>query len=64
MASEEAPLATVLDELQHSGREKAVSIGDVLDAFQHRSLGVLLTLFGLLAALPIIGDIPRSCWER
>jgi hypothetical protein len=58
MASEAAPLSSVLDDLERSGRDDAVSIGEVLDAFQHRSFGVLLTLFGLIAALPVIGDIP------
>lgn len=58
MASEVAPLSDLLDELGRSGHEDAVSIGDVTDAFQHRSLGVLLALFGLIALLPIVGDIP------
>ena len=54
----QATLRSVLDDFEHSGRDDAVSIGDVLETFEHRSLGVLLTLFGLMAALPIIGDIP------
>ena len=58
MAYEESPLTDVLDDLKRSGRERAVSIEDVLRFFEHRSLGVLLTLFGLIAALPVIGDIP------
>lgn len=58
MTSEQAPLSRVLDDLERSGRNGAASIGGILDTFQHRSLGVLLTLFGLVAALPIIGDIP------
>ena len=58
MTTEEAPLGSVLDDLEQSGGDEAASIGQVLDAFQHRSLGVLLTFFGLIAALPIIGDIP------
>lgn len=58
MAAEVAPLSNLLDELERSGREGAVSIGDVVDAFQHRSLGALLALFGLIALLPVVGDIP------
>lgn len=58
MASEDAPLSGVLDDLDGSGRDDAVSVGEVLDTFEHRSLGVLLTLLGLIAALPIIGGIP------
>lgn len=57
-ASQEAPLTSVLNELSASGHEEAVSIGEILDAFEHRSLGVLLTLFGLIATLPVIGGIP------
>ena len=58
MASADAPLSHVLDELGSSGRRAAVSAGEIVGVFQHRSLGFLLTLFGLIAALPIIGDIP------
>lgn len=58
MASEDAPLSGVLDDIDGSGGEGTVSVGDILDSFQHRSLGVLLTLFGLIASLPVIGGIP------
>lgn len=58
MADPEAPLTSVLDELEATGRGETVSAGEVLEVFEHRSLGFLLTLFGLIAALPIIGDIP------
>jgi hypothetical protein len=58
MTSKAAPLRTVLDDLQRTGHDGAVSVGDVLDAFEQRSLGVLLTVFGLLAALPVVGGIP------
>ena len=58
MARAEAPLSSVLDELAATGAREAVSAGDVVEVFQHRSLGFLLTLFGLISALPIIGAIP------
>lgn len=57
-ASDDTPMSHVLDELERTGHESAVSVGDVTDAFQHRSLGVLLTVFSLIAALPVIGGIP------
>jgi hypothetical protein len=60
MTSKAAPLRTVLDDLERSGHDGAVSVGDVLDAFEQRSLGVLLTVFGLLAALPVVGGI-QAC---
>ncbi|WP_161624040.1 exopolysaccharide biosynthesis protein [Methylohalobius crimeensis] len=59
-SEEEAPLNSVLDEIKRSGGEDTVSLGEVLDAFQHRSLGVLLTTFGVLAAVPVIGGIPGA----
>ena len=58
MANSSAPLSSVLDDLKGSRRTEAVSAGEIIEVFQHRSLGFLLTLFGLVAALPIIGDIP------
>ena len=58
MAQSEAPLSSVLAELGETGAPEAVSAGDVVEVFQHRSLGFLLTLFGLISALPIVGAIP------
>jgi hypothetical protein len=58
MTADSAPLRRVLDDLERTGHDEAVSVGDLLDAFQHRSLGVVLTVFGLIAALPVIGGIP------
>ncbi|MBY8974400.1 exopolysaccharide biosynthesis protein [Rhodobacteraceae bacterium NNCM2] len=55
---QETSLADVLDGLEDAGQEGGVSINDVLERFQGRSLGVWLTLFGLIAALPVIGAIP------
>lgn len=57
-STDSTPLSHVLDDLQRTGRGGAVSVGDILAAFQHRSLGALLTVFSLLAALPVIGGIP------
>lgn len=55
---EEHSLCAVLDRLSEAGRTGRVSINQVLDIFSDRSLGVLLSLFGLLAAIPVIGAIP------
>lgn len=56
--SEERSLSEVLDRLGKAGDDSRVRINDVLDIFANRSLGVLLTLFGLIAAIPVIGAIP------
>ena len=37
MARPETPLGGVLDDLQASGRESAVSVGEVLEVFEPRS---------------------------
>ncbi len=58
MASDEASLKTVLDDLEHSGRLDVVSINDFLKSFQHRSLGLPLIVFSLPAAVPGIGASP------
>lgn len=58
MPSDSSPMSHVLDDLEKSGHDDAVSVGDVMEMFQHRSLGALLTVFSLLAALPVIGGIP------
>lgn len=58
MAGEDAPLSHVIEDLDGSGRNEAVSVGELLQTFEHRSLGVLLTVFGLIASLPVIGGIP------
>lgn len=60
MSYKEAPFGSVLDDLKKSGRDEAVSAGEILRAFERRSLGVLLTVFGLIAVLPVIGDIPGA----
>lgn len=58
MEREPQSLGDLLDDLEASGREEAVSIGEVVERFQRRSLGVLLAVFGLATVAPIIGDIP------
>ncbi len=57
---EATSLEAVLDELRESGRAEAVSVGEALARFQHRSLGVLIALFGLIVVMPVIGDIPGA----
>ncbi|MEO1550423.1 MAG: exopolysaccharide biosynthesis protein [Pseudomonadota bacterium] len=51
-------LTAILDDLKDTGDGQSISLGSILDAFEQRSLGVLLTLFAAIAALPIIGGIP------
>ncbi|MFP4537677.1 MAG: exopolysaccharide biosynthesis protein [Dichotomicrobium sp.] len=60
MSNEERPLEGVLDDMKRGSGEGAVSIGDLLDHYQNRSLGLLLAFFGLVVVMPIIGDIPGA----
>ncbi len=53
-------LEDILDHLGNSGNGETTSIGEMLDAFKNRSLGVLLTLLGALAAIPVIGGLPGA----
>ena len=53
-------LQTILDDLANAGEGETTSVGEVLDAFENRSLGVLLALFGALAAIPVIGGLPGA----
>lgn len=55
---EEHSLSEVIDRLEEAGNEERVEVNDVLDIFSDRSLGVLLSLFGLIAAIPLIGAVP------
>ncbi|MBR26832.1 MAG: hypothetical protein CML46_07810 [Rhodobacteraceae bacterium] len=68
---EETSLADVIDRLAETGGgdgagdeggdgdgDGEVTVNALLDTFADRSLGVLLTALGFVAALPIIGDIP------
>ena len=58
MPPEDAPLSGILDDLKHAADGDSVSAGDMIEAFQHRSLGVMMAVFGLIASMPIIGGIP------
>lgn len=51
-------LQSVLADLRDAGSDHVTTIGDILDAFQRRSLGVLLTLFAAIACLPVISALP------
>lgn len=58
MPAKRAPISDVLDDLEHASDGKSVSAGQVIDSFQHRSLGVMMTVFGLITSMPVIGGIP------
>lgn len=51
-------LTDILDDLKEADDGESTSIGDVLSAFEDRSLGAILTMLGAIAALPVIGGIP------
>ncbi len=53
-------LEDILDHLADTAIEEKISIGELLDSFQSRSLGVLLALFGVLTAIPVIGGLPGA----
>ena len=52
------PLTDVLDSLNDQIEGDKTKLGDLLDAFEGRSLGMLLTLLGLVAVIPVLGGIP------
>lgn len=60
MPAEPANLDALIDDLKESGRAEAVSVEEVLARFRHRSLGVLIALFGIIVIMPLIGDIPGA----
>ena len=51
-------LVDVLDQLAGSIEGERARVGDVIDAFDDRSAGALITVIGLIAAAPVIGAIP------
>jgi hypothetical protein len=51
-------LADLLDDLRENVKGNEVSVGDIVDAFDDRSFGVLCTIIGIIAAAPVIGAIP------
>lgn len=57
-AAETQVLADVLDRLKDKTDGDNVSVGDVMDAFEDRSFGAVVTVIGLVAAMPVIGAIP------
>ncbi|THH38142.1 exopolysaccharide biosynthesis protein [Aliishimia ponticola] len=58
--SGEMKLHEILDDLKDTAGSGDVKVGELLDAFSGRSLGVLITLFSVVAALPIIGALPGA----
>ncbi len=58
MGEDTRTLEQVLDGLCESGEGDTLSVGEVVDHFQQRSLGVLIALVGLIAVIPLVGDIP------
>ena len=55
---ETAVLADVMEQLRDAGDGEQVSVGEALSAFEDRTFGALLTVVGLVAALPVVGSIP------
>ena len=55
---QESSLGDIIDRLEESQDGDTVSVNDVLAAFEDRSSGVLVTMLGLIAALPVIGAVP------
>ncbi|MBU2580358.1 MAG: exopolysaccharide biosynthesis protein [Alphaproteobacteria bacterium] len=51
-------LADVVDQLSSNTSGDQVSVGDVLDAFEDRSIGALCAIIGVIAATPLVGAIP------
>ena len=51
-------LSDIMDQLEDTARDGDVAVNDVLHAFDDRSSGVLITMLGLVASLPVIGGIP------
>ena len=51
-------LEDLLKDLKNASDDRTTSVGDVIDTFEHRSLGVVLTVFAAIAALPVVGAIP------
>lgn len=58
MTAEDAPLQDTINAIDDAAGDGTVSLGTLLDSFEDRSLGVILAVFGLAVALPVIGGIP------
>jgi len=52
------PLEHAIESIEDVADGETVSLGALLDSFEDRSLGFILSVFGLLNALPVIGAIP------
>lgn len=58
MDAERAPLQSAIDALSREAGNGTVRLGDLLDAFEDRSVGFVFLVFGLIASLPVIGALP------
>ncbi|MEM1343643.1 MAG: exopolysaccharide biosynthesis protein [Pseudomonadota bacterium] len=52
------PLSEAIEAIKTLGEGDTLSLGELLDAFEDRSLGVVLVIFGLIVANPITGALP------
>lgn len=57
---ESRPLERVIDDLEQAAGSGEVSVGHLIAAFEDRSLGVLITLLGFLALVPVVGGLPGA----
>lgn len=51
-------LEGVLDDLGDAGDDGKVSVRDVISAFEDGSAGAIITVLGLIAAMPVVGGVP------
>ncbi|WP_424930420.1 exopolysaccharide biosynthesis protein [Amaricoccus tamworthensis] len=58
--AEAQPVQSVIDDLRDEASQGEVTVGKVVHAFEDRSVGVLLTLLGLLLLVPVIGGLPGA----
>lgn len=58
MDDPERPVERMIDRLQHNSSRETVTLGELLDRFEDRTLGVVLVFSGLITALPVVGAIP------
>lgn len=57
--AEDRPLEAVIDDLKATASEgDEVTVGDMVAAFEDRSLGAILTVLGLLLLVPVVGALP------
>ncbi|HET7410575.1 MAG TPA: exopolysaccharide biosynthesis protein [Paracoccaceae bacterium] len=56
------PLESLLDGMSEAGEGEGdaneISIEDIVHAFEHRSIGALVSVIALISTLPIVGGIP------